>query len=113
MHRTAQYLAKKLAQLETREASTSEYSIGTLTATALQPKSVTLVLRDHPYGEHALMRTIIAEAFRYVLSLTRTKQVSSIHLMSQGDLRVVLVGDSALTAKAACTVAGCAARQHR
>jgi hypothetical protein len=82
---TAHTLAPRVAALWH-----DEYSTGTLTATALQPKSVTLILRDHPYGDHALMRTIIAEAFRYVLSLTRTKQVSSIHLTSQGDLRVVL-----------------------
>ena len=82
---TAHTLAPRVAALWN-----DEYSTGSLMATAVQPKSVTLVLHDHPYVDHPLMRTIISEAFRYVLSLSRTKNVSGIHLSSQGDLKVVL-----------------------
>jgi hypothetical protein len=82
---TAHTLAPRVAALWG-----DEYSTGSLTTTALQPKSVTLVLHDHPYVDHPLMRTIIAEVFRYVLSLSRTKNVSNIHMTLQGTLRVVL-----------------------
>lgn len=67
-----------------------EYSTGTLTAAALEPRSTTLVLSDHPYVHHELMRMIITEVFRYVLSLTRTKNVSATHLVSGNRLLVAL-----------------------
>ncbi|HKU41937.1 MAG TPA: hypothetical protein VJR89_27455 [Polyangiales bacterium] len=82
---TAHTLAPRVAALWN-----DEYTTGSLTVASLQPKSVTLVLRDHPYVEDPLMRMVIAEAFRHVLSLTRTKNVSSIHLVTQGSLKVVL-----------------------
>lgn len=82
---TAHTLAPRVAALWS-----DEYSTGSLMATGVQPKSVTLLLRDHPYVDHSLMRMVIAEAFRHVLSLTRTKNVSGIHLASQGDLKIVL-----------------------
>lgn len=67
-----------------------EYSTGSLAATALEPRSTTLVLSDHPYVQHELMRMIIAEVFRYVLSRTRTKNVSATHLVNGNRLLVAL-----------------------
>lgn len=67
-----------------------EYSTGSLTATALEPRSTTLVLSDHPYVQHELMRVIIMEVFRYVLSLSRTKNVSATHLITGNRLLVAL-----------------------
>jgi hypothetical protein len=82
---TAHTLAPRVAALWN-----DEYSTGFLDATLLEPTSVTLVLHDHPYVGHALMRTVIAEVFRYVLSMSRTKNVTSVHAVRDGRLMVVL-----------------------
>jgi hypothetical protein len=36
------------------------------------------------------MRNVIAEVFRYVLSMSRTKNVTSVHAVRDGRLMVVL-----------------------
>lgn len=82
---TAHTLAPRVAALWN-----DEYSTGTLEAVSVEPKSVQLVLRDHPYVTHQLMRTVIAEVFRYVLSMTRTKNISAVHAVRDGGLLVVL-----------------------
>ena len=82
---TAQTLAPRVAALWN-----DEYSTGALEVAALEPTSVTLVLHDHPFVGNQLMRTVIAEVFRYVLSLGRTKSVSGVHAVRDGKLMVVL-----------------------
>jgi hypothetical protein len=85
---TAQSLAPRVVSLW-RE----EYSTGTLQALSIQERTVQLALTDHPYGDIPLMRYVIAEAFRYILSLTRTKNVSAVHSMRGGALVVTLRWD--------------------
>lgn len=82
---TAQTLAPRVAALWN-----DEYSTGILEATLLEPNSATLVLRDHPYVHHPLMRDVIAEVFRYVLSMSRTKNVCAVHTVREERLVVVL-----------------------
>jgi hypothetical protein len=67
-----------------------EYSTGRLEAVDLTKQSVTLILHDHAYVQHALMRTVIAEVYRYVLTLTRVKSVTVVHAVRNGALVVVL-----------------------
>jgi len=67
-----------------------EYSTGMLQASELEDRSVRLSLRDHPYVEIPLMRSVIAEVYRYVLSLTRVKNVTAVHAVRDGALVVVL-----------------------
>jgi hypothetical protein len=67
-----------------------EYSTGRLEATTVERQSVQLALRKHPYVEHALMRFVIAEVFRYVLSLTNVDNVTAVHAVRDGSLVVVL-----------------------
>lgn len=67
-----------------------EYSTGTLTANTVDPHSVVLTLRGHEYVEHYLMRGIISEAFRYIVAMTRVRDVTVRHALSNGSLEVVL-----------------------
>jgi hypothetical protein len=67
-----------------------EYSTGNLEAGELDGRSIQLTLYDHPYVQHALMRQVIAEVYRYVLSLTQAKQVSAVHAVRDAALLVVL-----------------------
>jgi hypothetical protein len=67
-----------------------EYSTGYLEASALETRTVTLTLHEHPYVQHALMRTVIAEVYRYVLSLTKARDVTAVHAMRNATLVVVL-----------------------
>lgn len=67
-----------------------EYSTGTLDSANLEDHSVELWLRGHPYVEIALMRSVIAEVYRYVSSLTRAENVTSVHTVRDGALLVVL-----------------------
>ena len=82
---TPQSLAPRVVDLWS-----DEYSTGRLEAVDLTKQSVTLVLHDHAYVQHALMRTVIAEVYRYVLSLTRVKSVTAVHAVRNGALVVVL-----------------------
>jgi len=67
-----------------------EYSTGRLQATAIEERSVQLTLMDHPYIETPLMRYVISEVFRYVVSLTRAKVVTARHGVRDAALVVVL-----------------------
>jgi hypothetical protein len=82
---TAQTLAPRVAALWN-----DEYSTGTLEVVALEPNSVQLMLRDHPYVTNQLMRYVISEVFRYVLGMTRTKNISAVHAVRERGLLVVL-----------------------
>jgi hypothetical protein len=52
-----------------------EYSSGRLTSTRLEERGVQLTLEDHPYVGDPLMRMVMAEVFRYIVSLTRARGV--------------------------------------
>ncbi|HMJ51200.1 MAG TPA: hypothetical protein VK540_03970 [Polyangiaceae bacterium] len=67
-----------------------EYSTGRLQAISIEERSVHLTLTDHPYIESPLMRYVIAEVFRHVVSLTRAKDVRAAHAVRDAALVVVL-----------------------
>ena len=67
-----------------------EYSTGHLEAGSIERGSITLTLHDHPYVQNPLMRGVISEVFRYVVSLTNVDSVSSVHTVRDGALVVVL-----------------------
>jgi hypothetical protein len=67
-----------------------EYSTGRLEATALEERCIHLTLTDHPYVEIALMRYVIAEVFRYIVSLTRANDVKVVHTVRDAGLVIVL-----------------------
>lgn len=67
-----------------------EYSTGRLDATRLEERSVHLTLRDHPYVDIPLMRFVITEVFRYVVSLTRAMDVSAVSALRESALVVVV-----------------------
>jgi hypothetical protein len=54
-----------------------EYSSGHLRAHAIDKRCVALTLRDHPYVHHPLMRSVISEAYRYIVSLTSARIVTA------------------------------------
>jgi hypothetical protein len=70
-----------------------EYSTGTLTAESDDPRSVTLSLREHPYVDNPLMRFVIAEALRHVVSLTKVKNVTENHSVRERALLMALRWD--------------------
>jgi hypothetical protein len=67
-----------------------EYSTGRLVASAIEGRSVQLTLRDHPYVEHHLMRFVISEALRHIVSLTQVRHVAAEHQVRNNKLIVVL-----------------------
>jgi hypothetical protein len=67
-----------------------EYSTGRLEATFPEDHAVQLALRDHPYVDDPLMRYVIAEVFRYVLSMTRVNKVTVSYGMLDAALVVTL-----------------------
>jgi hypothetical protein len=67
-----------------------EYSTGQLEATFPEEQTVHLTLRDHPYVDDPLMRYVIAEVFRYVLSMTRVRRVTVSYGMLDASLVVTL-----------------------
>jgi hypothetical protein len=67
-----------------------EYSTGRLESSLLEARSIHLKLSDHPYVDSQLMRFVIAEVFRYVVSLTQAKEVSAVHAVRESALVVVL-----------------------
>jgi hypothetical protein len=67
-----------------------EYSTGHLDTGRLEERSIHLTLHEHPYVLHPLMRSVITEVFRYVLSLTQAEQVSAVHAVRESTLVVVL-----------------------
>jgi hypothetical protein len=67
-----------------------EYSTGRLETLSVSEGCVQLALTDHAYTEIPLMRYIIAEVYRYVLSMTRANHVTSSHALRNGALVVTL-----------------------
>lgn len=67
-----------------------EYTTGRLQLLALGERSVQLALCDHKYVEIPLMRFIITEVYRYVLGMTRARNVSASYAMREGSLTVTL-----------------------
>lgn len=65
-----------------------EYSSGRLTARTIDEHCVTLTLRDHPYVRHALMQSVITEAYRYIVNLTTAKIVSADSIVESNELTV-------------------------
>jgi len=68
----------------------AEYSTGRLQTLALDERSVQLSLSEHTYVEVPLMRVIITEAYRHILSMTRAKNVTAVHAVRDGSLLVTL-----------------------
>jgi hypothetical protein len=68
----------------------NEYSIGRLEANFAEERSVRLTLSDHAYIDTSLMRYVISEVFRYVVSLTKAENVTSVHALRDASLVVVL-----------------------
>lgn len=67
-----------------------EYSNGQLETLSVSEGCVQLALTDHAYVEIPLMRYIIAEVYRYVLSMTRAGNVTGSHALQRGALVVTL-----------------------
>lgn len=67
-----------------------EYSTGRLEARLVEPHVITLALTDHAYVESALMRYIIAEVYRYILSMTRARNVTVAHARRDASCVVTL-----------------------
>jgi hypothetical protein len=67
-----------------------EYSTGRLKATYPDERAVQLTLSDHPFVDDPLMRFVISEVFRYVVSMTRVKHVSVSYGVRDASLMVVL-----------------------
>jgi len=67
----------------------SEHTVGSLEA-RIDGKSGMAILRDHPYVESPHGRAAIAETFRYLVELSRAKDVTETH---------ALVGTSAVEVK--------------
>lgn len=67
-----------------------EYSTGQLQTIATDERSVQLSLRDHKYVELPLMRFVITEAYRHVLSMTRARNVTAAYAVHDAALNVLL-----------------------
>jgi hypothetical protein len=67
-----------------------EYSSGHLSTGRLEDRSVHLTLNNHPYVDIPLMRMVMTEVFRYVLSLTLANGVTAVHTVRESALVVVL-----------------------
>jgi hypothetical protein len=67
-----------------------EYTTGRLQASSATPHVIELALSDHAYVEIPLMRLIISEAFRHILSMTRARNVTVVHARRDASLVVTL-----------------------
>jgi hypothetical protein len=67
-----------------------EYSTGRLEVSRIEDRSVELSLSDHPYVESLLMQGVIAEVYRYVVSLTQVKDVTAVRAVREGKLVVII-----------------------
>ena len=67
-----------------------EYSTGRLEVLRIEDRSVELALSDHPYVETPLMQSVIAEVYRYVVSLTQVKDVTGVRALREGKLIVII-----------------------
>ncbi|HEX6242976.1 MAG TPA: hypothetical protein VFZ61_18815 [Polyangiales bacterium] len=70
-----------------------EYSTGQLEAQLVEPRHIELALTHHAYVEIPLMRNIISEVYRYVLSMTRVQNVRAAHALRDSALIVSLRWD--------------------
>jgi len=67
-----------------------EYTTGRLQTLGVSERSVQLALSDHKYVEIPLMRFIIAEVYRHVLSMTRARNVAASYAVHEATLTVTL-----------------------
>jgi hypothetical protein len=67
-----------------------EYSTGRLEVSRMEDRIVELSLSGHPYVELPLMQSVIAEVYRYVVSLTQVKEVSGVHVVRDDRLVVIV-----------------------
>ena len=67
-----------------------EYSTGQLETLSVEPGHIQLALTQHAYVDIPLMRNVISEAYRYVLSMTRVQNVSVTHAVRDAALLVNL-----------------------
>jgi hypothetical protein len=67
-----------------------EYSTGRLEASFPEESAVELTLSGHPYVDDPLMRLVISEVFRYVISMTRVQKVTVAYGVRDASLWVVL-----------------------
>jgi hypothetical protein len=67
-----------------------EYTTGTLSVSRIEEQNVELSLSDHPYVEIPLMQSVIAEVYRYVVSLTQVRDVTGVHAVRDGRLVVIV-----------------------
>jgi hypothetical protein len=67
-----------------------DYSTGRLETVSIDAHSVQLMLSDHAYVELPLMRYIISEVYRYILSMTRVPNVTVTHAVRDASLLVTL-----------------------
>jgi len=56
-----------------------EYTTGTLETLRIDARTVQLKLSDHAYVDIPLMRNVISEAYRHILSMTRARNVRVSH----------------------------------
>jgi hypothetical protein len=67
-----------------------EYSTGRLDVARIEDHSVQLSLSDHPYVDIPLMQHVIAEVYRYVVSLTQVNEATEVHAVRDAALVVVI-----------------------
>jgi hypothetical protein len=67
-----------------------EYSTGRLEVDHIEERSVQLSLHDHTYVGNPLMQSVIAEVYRYVVSLTQAKDVTGVRAVRDDALVVVI-----------------------
>lgn len=82
---TPQGLANRVAALWR-----DEYSSGRLSVQSIDAHCVVLELANHGYVQNPLMRFIIAEVYRYVLSMTRARNIAESHRVEGAALVVKL-----------------------
>jgi hypothetical protein len=73
---------------KTQELWRHQHTHGELTATRRKDgeNATTVVLHSHPFVEHPISRRTLAEAWRYVPTLTRVKDVRETHALEDGAL---------------------------
>jgi hypothetical protein len=85
---TPDRLAQRASELWRHEHSQGELSIESDAAPV--ERTARLALRDHPFITTALSRLATAEVFRYILSLSRARNVRESHALHGDALRITL-----------------------
>jgi hypothetical protein len=67
-----------------------EYSTGRLETLSVEGQCVQLSLSEHAYVQIPLMRYIISEVYRYILGMTRARNVTVVHAVRDASLIVTL-----------------------